>query len=81
MQSSVLEQNLLAWFIAVSNMILWCKLVIILIFAKDFIQAEVLIDNDGGYKNIIVGITPHLPESKVESTLSQLEVSNFEYFL
>lgn len=57
-----------AWFVT----FLWCYSVT---------RAEVLIDADGGYKNIVVGINPEVPESKIESLLFELEVGGFLKFI
>lgn len=38
-------------------------------------RAEVWIDADGGYKNVVVGINPEVPESKIENLIFELEVS------
>lgn len=43
-------------------------------------RAKMLIDTDGGYKNIVVGINPEVPESKIESLLFELEVGGFFFF-
>lgn len=40
-------------------------------------RAKVLIDTDGGYKNIVVGINPEVPSSKIENLLFELEVGGF----
>ncbi|GIY22466.1 calcium-activated chloride channel regulator 2 [Caerostris extrusa] len=37
-------------------------------------RASILIDSDGGYKNIVVAIEPKIPESKISAYLSELEI-------
>lgn len=37
-------------------------------------RATVLIDSDGGYKNVVVAIDPKIPESKIASHLKELEI-------
>ncbi|KAG8191062.1 hypothetical protein JTE90_008376 [Oedothorax gibbosus] len=37
-------------------------------------RAEVWIDADGGYKNVVVGINPQVPESKIDNLIFELEV-------
>lgn len=55
------------------KMFLWCHILFILL-VKYCINAEILIDNDGGYKNIVVGISPNLKRSNIELLLSQAKV-------
>ncbi|GBN34661.1 hypothetical protein AVEN_191578-1 [Araneus ventricosus] len=37
-------------------------------------RANILIDSDGGYKNVVVAIDPKIPESKIASHLKELEI-------
>ncbi|CAL1270828.1 unnamed protein product [Larinioides sclopetarius] len=37
-------------------------------------RANILIDSDGGYKNVVVGIDPKIPESKIGNHLKELEI-------
>lgn len=54
-------------------MILRCYILFVVI--TNFIAgADILIDNDGGYKNIIVGISPNLQKLELETIISQLKV-------
>lgn len=62
-------------------MILWCCIVLV-VLANNNIKAEISIDSDGGYKNIVIGISPNLNKSDVESIIFKLRVSvhNFDFF-
>lgn len=55
-------------------MFLWCCIVLVAL-ANNNINAEISIDNDGGYKNIVIGISPNLNKSDVESIIFKLRVS------
>lgn len=63
-------------------MILWCSILLV-VLANNNIKAEISIDSDGGYKNIVIGISPNLNKSDVESIIFKLRVSvhYFDFFL
>lgn len=62
-------------------MILWCCIVLV-VLGNNNIKAEISIDSDGGYKNIVIGISPNLNKSDVESIIFKLRVSerNFDFY-
>uniref|UniRef100_T1D1U5 Putative calcium-activated chloride channel n=1 Tax=Cupiennius salei TaxID=6928 RepID=T1D1U5_CUPSA len=55
-------------------MIWKCNILFVILVYLSTTYANILIDSDGGYKNIIIGITPELRVSDVESLLLELKV-------